>query len=55
MYTTKWRNEQKRNDFLARKCIYQYLIKNGNWHKFRPIRFLKRFSEEKKYFVAKNI
>ena len=25
MYTNKWRNGQKRNDFLARKCIYQYL------------------------------
>ena len=26
MYTNKWKNGQKRNDFLARKCIYQYLI-----------------------------
>ena len=22
MYTNKWRNGQKRNDFLARNCIY---------------------------------
>ena len=21
-YTNKWKNGQKRNDFLARKCIY---------------------------------
>ena len=25
--TNKWKNGQKRNDFLARKCIYQYLNK----------------------------
>ena len=24
-YTNNWKNRQKRNDFLARKCIYWYL------------------------------
>ena len=27
MYTNKWTNRQKRNDFVARKCIYYYLNK----------------------------
>ena len=50
IYTNKWKNGQKRNDFLARKCIYQYLdniysnIKKINENNFSLLKnFAKKF------------
>ena len=51
MYTNKWRNGQKRNDFLARKCICSFKV--SIWH-IRPFAIAGQvisFLQPQKHFV----